>query len=61
MSIEYKYVRPAKAANIKERRDAGLELKEDLKAKEYKDAVILPLKQTENSGTLFGRGGGYRL
>lgn len=55
--IDYSFLRPLKAAALKEWYEAPFEKKEELKVETYKNATILPLKRFEGDDLLFGRGG----
>ena len=55
--INYSFLRPLKAAALKEWYNAPFEKKDELKVETYKNATILPLKRFEGDNLLFGRGG----
>lgn len=55
--INYSFLRPLKAAALKEWYNAPFEKKDELKVESYKNATILPLKRFEGDNLLFGRGG----
>lgn len=57
MTIDYSFLRPLKAAALKEWYEAPFEKKENLQVETYKNATILPLKRLESDNLLFGRGG----
>lgn len=57
LSVNYDYLRPLKADNLKRMYEASFTKKTDLKCQVYHNAVILPLKRIETDGLLFGRGG----
>ncbi|MBR5421052.1 MAG: glycosyltransferase family 61 protein [Lachnospiraceae bacterium] len=58
MRIEYKYLRPKKAAALKELHEHSLVEKKELSIESFSHATFLPLKHFgEEEGLLFGRGG----
>ena len=59
--INYDYLRPQKAIEVKKWYEKPFLNREDLTAETYKNATILPLKKFENDDLMFGRGGGHRL
>lgn len=57
MIVNYSFVRPLKAIDLKKWYSIPFEKKNELKVEEYKNATILPLKQIKGDELLFGRGG----
>lgn len=57
MKVNYNYVRPYKAIDMKKRHTDGLRNEEDLKVEFVSHATILPVKKVEGDSLLFGRGG----
>ena len=57
MNINYSYLRPLKAADLKRWYSSSFKKKNELKVETYKNATILPLKQVKGDDLLFGRGG----
>lgn len=57
MTINYSFLRPLKAADLKRLYSSSFEKKENLKVEVYKNATILPLRRFEGDNLLFGRGG----
>lgn len=55
--IDYRYLRPKKAAALKDWYEEPFEKREDLAIWHGEKATILPLRKAENDGLLFGRGG----
>lgn len=57
MGVNYRYLRPAKAEALKQWYNNGFEKRANLKCGCYENATILPLRKTDNDGTMFGLGG----
>lgn len=55
--INYSFLRPLKAAALKEWYSTSFGKKEQLKVEKYRNATILPLKRFDGDDLLFGRGG----
>lgn len=55
--IDYRYLRPKKAAWLKRMYNTPFEQKENLSVWRGKNATILPLRETQCENLLFGRGG----
>ena len=55
--IDYRYLRPKKAAWLKRMYNTPLQERESLCVWRGKNATILPLREIPNEGLLFGRGG----
>lgn len=56
-TIDYRYLRPKKAAALKAWHESPFEKREELDVWQGKNATILPLRRVESDGFLFGRGG----
>lgn len=56
-TIDYRYLRPQKAAALRAWHEAPFEKREELTLWQGKNATILPLRRVESDGFLFGRGG----
>ncbi|MBR6563225.1 MAG: glycosyltransferase family 61 protein [Clostridia bacterium] len=56
-SIDYSYLRPLKAENLKKRHNAEFVKRESLAVWQGNNAVVLPLKHFSGDNSLFGRGG----
>lgn len=56
-SIDYQYLRPKKAAALKQWCDFPVEVREEPEVWHGKNATILPLKRDPSFGLLFGKGG----
>ena len=57
MNINYSFLRPLKAADLKQWYSSPFEKKKELKIEVYRNATILPLKHFKGDDLLFGRGG----
>lgn len=56
-SIDYTYLRNKKARNLKKLNEHPFKNKKSLKANQYYNATILPLKKIAGDNLIFGRGG----
>ncbi|MBO7254514.1 MAG: hypothetical protein J6V36_04345 [Clostridia bacterium] len=56
-TINYDYLRPLKANNLKERHESKFEKKDELSVWSGKNATILPLRSDPKGTMLFGKGG----
>lgn len=56
-TVDYRYLRPKKAAALKEWYDSPFLLRSDLTVWSGKNATVLPLRKVPEDGFLFGRGG----
>lgn len=56
-NIDYRYLRPKKAASLKNMYDCGFEFRNHLEVWRGQNATILPLKEIPGDHILFGRGG----
>ena len=56
--INYDYLRPLKARDVQTWYNTEFVKRNDLRANNYEDAIILPLKKFPEDNLLFGRGGG---
>lgn len=56
-SIDYRYLRPKKAAALKNWYEESFEKREELAVWRGENATILPLRKIQEDGFLFGRGG----
>lgn len=57
MTVNYSFLRPLKAVDLKKWYSLPFEKKNELKVETYKNATILPLKRFDGDDLLFGRGG----
>ncbi len=57
MTVNYSFLRPLKAVDLKKWYSIPFEKKNELKVETYKNATILPLKRFDGDDLLFGRGG----
>ena len=56
-SIDYQYLRPKKAAALKQWCDFPVEVRENPAVWQGENATILPLRRDPSFGLLFGKGG----